>query len=105
MFKNSDLSWNLQWPTFLNPTEPPNPDISRVAPAAAARRRAMTPYSEYGEWPATQRMRLSQLARKVEIFQHHRPEKLFAHWDNPDLAQAAASRSTLSEYRCPSCRC
>jgi hypothetical protein len=51
------------------------PDISRVEPAAAARRRAMTPYCEYCEWPATQRMRSAWLARRVGIFQHHRLRK------------------------------
>jgi len=52
-----------------------NPDISRVELAAAARRRAMTPYYEYCEWPATQRMRSARLARRVGIFQHHRLRK------------------------------
>ncbi len=73
------------------------PDISRVAPSAAARRRAMTPHCEYCEWPATQRMRPPRLARRVKMFQHHRPRKPFAHGDNPDPAQAAASRITISD--------
>jgi hypothetical protein len=57
----------------------------------------MTPYCEYGEWPATQRMRPTWLARRVEIFQHPRPETSFAHGDKPDPAQTAASRITLSD--------
>jgi hypothetical protein len=46
------------------------PDISRVEAVAAARRRAMTPYSSYCEWPATQWMRPDRLARRVKIFEH-----------------------------------
>jgi len=38
----------------------------------------MTPYCEYGEWPATQRMRPMRLARRVEFFSITGPEKLFA---------------------------
>ena len=45
----------------------PIPDISRAEAAAAARRRAMKPYSLYCEWPATQRMRPDRLARRVKI--------------------------------------
>jgi len=35
----------------------------------------MTPYPEYCEWPATQRMRPARLARRVEFFSITGPEK------------------------------
>jgi hypothetical protein len=57
----------------------------------------MTPYYEYCEWPATQRMRPTRLARRGKIFSITGPEKPFAQWDKPNPAQAAACRITLSD--------
>jgi hypothetical protein len=57
----------------------------------------MTPYYEYCEWPATQRLRPTWLARRVKIFQRPRPEKALAHGDNPKPVQAAACRIMLSD--------
>jgi len=58
----------------------------------------MTPYSEYCEWPATQRMRPARLARRGEFFSIPGPEKPFAHLDKPNPAQAAVCRITLSDF-------
>jgi hypothetical protein len=57
----------------------------------------MTPYYEYCEWPATQRMRPARLARRGKFFSITGPEKSFAHRDKSDPAQSAASRITISD--------
>jgi hypothetical protein len=57
----------------------------------------MTPYCEYCEWPATQRMRPDRLARRVKIYQQRRPEKKTAHGDKPNPERATACRLTLFE--------
>jgi len=57
----------------------------------------MTPYPEYCEWPATQRMRPARLARRVEFFSITGAEKPFAHRDKPNPAQTVACRITLPD--------
>jgi hypothetical protein len=57
----------------------------------------MTPYYEYCEWPATQRMRPARLARRVEFLSIPAPEKPFANGDKPNPAQTVACRITLSD--------
>ena len=53
----------------------------------------MMPYSEYCEWPATQRMRPTRLARRVKFSSITGSAKPPAHGDKPNPACATGCRA------------